>query len=399
MMRRSWDPILLDSHNNKLNSNEVFAWIKGFLILALLLASTGWAKKSHHKPKHHGNNCEATLAQIRSEFANTSPSSERNVESIESLRIGTYNIYSVFRNPYAQRAKHPEQVREMFRIINEEDPDIMFMQEVESLEALSRASKELLGDRYRIILNPGTDPIHVAVMIKKDLPFDLSVSSEINRRSSVDLGDGEKLFTRDFPVVRVYRKGLSQEGSAPLMVLMGHHYKSKRDRPGDPESRKVAAAQFGATRSIVAELLERYCESLPVFLAADFNRDIRTDPEPQILMDLMKDTLNLAKDTVAPENRITQTFHPLNGETVNNQLDAILATKALNNLVMSAHIPQYRFPDGAEKPLPRTFQERSRNPSDHYPVFIKVDFKNMLQQFEDTKADCVDKKTPSKRAA
>ncbi len=407
-MTRSWVPVLLDhkkvtfkTHNGRLS------WLRTGLILGLLAASSGWAKKSHFRPKDRGqnsgqrggDNCESTLSKIRNEFAAAAPIQERSIESIDSLRIGTYNIYSVFKNPYAKSAKSPDQVREMFRIINEEDPDVLFMQEVESLAALERANKELLGDRYRVILNPGSDPIHVAILIKKDLPFEFKVESQGNRKSSEDLGGGERLFTRDFPVIKVFPKGQSQAGAAPLMVLMGHHYKSKRDRPGDPQSRRVAAAQFGATRSIVAELLERYCQELPVFLAADFNRDIRSDVEPQVLMDLMKDTLNLAKETVPADDRVTQTFHPLTGGAVNNQLDAILATKAMNQLVMSGHIPKYRNPDGSEKPLPETFSERSRNPSDHFPVFIRIDFKSMIKHFEENKDSCVDHAPANKRAA
>jgi endonuclease/exonuclease/phosphatase family metal-dependent hydrolase len=399
-MTRSWDSAHLGYKKTYIkNQSKRLGWVKTGLLFGVLATSSGWAKKSHFKNKQRGDNCESTLAAIRNDFANSTPKQERSAASIDTLKFGTYNIYGVFKNTYAQSAKSPEQVREMFRIINEEDPDVLFMQEVESLAALERANKELLGDRYRVILNPGSDPIHVAVLIKKDLPFDYTVASEGNRRSVETLSDGEKLFTRDFPVIRLFPKGMSQPGAAPLMVLMGHHYKSKRDRPGDPQSRKVAAAQFGATRSIVAELLEKYCAELPVFLAADFNRDVRTDAEPQILMDLMKDTLNLAKETVAPESRVTQTFHPPQGGVVNNQLDAILATAAMNNLIMSGHIPRYRNPDGTEKPLPETFSQRSRNPSDHFPVFIQLDFKSMQKHYEETKDTCVDKKLFPKNAA
>jgi hypothetical protein len=136
--------------------------------------------------------------------------------------------------------------------------------------------------------------------------------------------------------------------------------------------------------------LERYCRDLPVFLAADFNRDVRTDLEPQVLMDLMKDTMNLAKDAVPASERTTQTFHPQGGGVVHSQLDAILATSVLNGLVMSGHIPRYRFPDGREKPLPETFDQRSRNPSDHFPLFIEFDFQALREKFEATKDSCFD---------
>jgi hypothetical protein len=201
----------------------------------------------------------------------------------------------------------------------------------------------------------------------------------------------ERLFTRDFPIVHVYPKGAAP-GSAPLMILMGTHFKSKRNRNGDPESRRFATAQFTAARSLVASYLKQFCDELPVFLAADFNRDIRTDAEPRILLDLMRDTFDLAKTTVPADQRVTQTFHPFEGPRVLNQLDAILASSAARDLVSAARIPRYKNPNGEEKPLPDTFNERGRNPSDHFPVFIDLNFSDLYNRYEQNREHCQDHK-------
>ncbi len=380
-MRGCWGPAYGRAH-----------YLKQFLLFVLFLGGLEVQARSHFKPRRHYD-CEFTLRSVREHFPPPGPIVERRPNEIPQLRVGTYNIYSVFKNPFAKLGKSIEQVREMFRILNEEDADILFLQEVESRAFLERANHDLLGNRYHVHLIEGSDPIHVAVLIKKDLPFDFVIRSGMGARwRDPQGGQSEELFTRDFPIVQVFTKNESENGNSPLMVLMGTHFKSKRDRDRDPESKRLAAAQFNAAKNEIRSYLSRYCQELPIFLAGDFNRDIRHDREPQIFMDLMRDTFDLAKKSVPPDARVTQTFHPLNGKRVLNQLDAILASSAVSDLVMSAWIPRYQDRHGNELPLPQTFRQRSQNPSDHYPVFIDLDFAEMLKRFEANRELCREEK-------
>ncbi|MCR4296549.1 MAG: LOG family protein, partial [Elusimicrobia bacterium] len=74
------------------------------------------------------------------------------------------------------------------------------------------------------------------------------------------------------------------------------------------------------------------------------------------------------------EDRITHTYHPRAGAAHRGQMDAVLVSKSLRGAVRKAEAYRYKNPDGSARPIPRTYEERSLNPSDHFPVIVTLDF-------------------------
>ena len=61
-------------------------------------------------------------------------------------------------------------------------------------------------------------------------------------------------------------------------------------------------------------------------------------------------------------------------------LDSILLVPPFQDLVLSAQVYRYKNADGTEKPIPTTFEERKKNPSDHYPVYAEIDLQKILKK-------------------
>ena len=91
----------------------------------------------------------------------------------------------------------------------------------------------------------------------------------------------------------------------------------------------------------------------------------------------MKDSFDLSTTKLTAEERITHTFHPRGAETKNSQLDAVLANKSGSSLISKAEVYRYKNTDGSIKSLPKTYDERELNPSDHFPVIVEIDLSKL----------------------
>ena len=154
------------------------------------------------------------------------------------------------------------------------------------------------------------------------------------------------------------------------MIILGNHAKSKRDRSGDPLSEMVRVAQYKAMGDIIDGYRKKYGQDVPLMMAGDFNTDVPTSASVKPIRDRMDDTLDIAG--VKGLDRTTQSFHPRNGAAQYSQLDAVMVTPSLANSVEEAKVYRYKDQNGNEKPLPTSFNERALNPSDHFPVFVRI---------------------------
>ena len=273
------------------------------------------------------------------------------------------------------------------------DNDIMLWEEVDDLEAATNFVDQELGGRYRVILIQGSKGpeknMEVAILVKKDLPFDLEVQSHkdvtyYNRRRKVR----ENLQSRDVLVARFRRAGTNRN-SPPLFTIQGGHYRSMRPRTDDPvRSIKKRTLQYHHTLQIKKAEEEKF-PNTPIFLLADFNSNLRNSAnsprsvEAKMLFDPRRggftDSLDLAPKKIPPEERITHTFHPENGPTSYTQLDGILVNQVGVDLglVKEAHIVPFKDANGRELPVAHSQKERNRQGSDHRMVQTVIDFKKI----------------------
>lgn len=309
----------------------------------------------------------------------------RSLSEIKTLRVMTYNVENLFYHVGAferinatdfrpvegkpPQIKPETEILAIRQIIRESDPDLMVLQEVESVVALQHLSDGLLEGRYRPILLPGNDTrgINIGFLVKTDLPFSVKTITHKDLRWT-DPIDGREvpLFSRDLPVLE-FR--VSEDQPQPSFVLIGNHGKSKRDRPGDPESRIIRTAQYQKAAEIIAGYRSK---KVPVMMGGDFNADIQRDPEVGPLLGQLRSSFDVAQRTLPPEQRITHTFHPKGEPAHRSQMDDILVSEDLAGRVEAAKIYRYKDATGNLLAIPASIGERDRQPSDHFPVLIDL---------------------------
>ncbi len=320
----------------------------------------------------------------------------RSLDSIKTLRVGTYNLLNLFEKvgdhvPDPARpgrllkvsaavAKEESQRREQARAILESGLDIVSVEEVENIQALEDFSRRYLGGAYRALLIEGNDErgIDIAFLVKKDLPFELEHRTHKGEvwRDPI-LGRETPLFSRDLPALVLRAPGAAK----PFLVLLGVHFKSKRDRPGDPHSETLRRAQVAGAARIVERYRAEFGDGVPLMLAGDFNGDLNAEDAfaPLWKEAGLSNSLELGETPVPLRERVTHTFHPKGASAHLAQMDGILVSRGLRGLVRRSEVYRYRDSRGIVKPIPRTYAERSLNPSDHFPLFLELDFQRLLQ--------------------
>ncbi len=317
----------------------------------------------------------------------------RTLESIKQLKIGSYNVLNLFENvgkhipdpenpgklKKVSEAKPKEEwsLREQGKIILENGLDIVTLAEVENIAALRDFNERFLAGKYNVYLIEGNDErgIDIAFLVKKDLPFIVEQRSHKDEmwRDPISGGAEKTLFSRDLTSLVVRAAGRPE----PLFVLFGTHYKSKRDRAaGDPESNILRAAQVQRSAEIVARYRKEFGADTPILFAGDFNGEVGKEEAFRPLFEAagLTDSFDAAPNPPSDKDRITHTYHPKGGATRYGQMDAVLVSKGLRGAVQSATVYRYKNPDGTERPIPATYEERQKNPSDHFPVIVTLDF-------------------------
>ncbi len=321
---------------------------------------------------------------------------KRSLDSIKSLKIGSYNVLNLFEkvgkhvpdpdNPGKMKkisdAKPKEEwsLREQGKAILESDLDVVTLQEVENVAALSDFNENYLGGKYDVYLIEGNDErgIDVAFLVKKDLPFVVEQRSHKDETwlDPVWGGGPTKLFSRDLTSLVVR----AEPGGKPLFVLFGTHFKSKRDRDGrDPESRIMRGAQVARAAEIIGRYRAELGDDVPLMIAGDFNGVVPEESEFRPLFEAagLIDAFDASPNPPSARDRVTHTYHPRGGPTHQGQMDAVLVSKSLRGSVRKAEVYRYKDERGAVKAIPATYEERSRNPSDHFPVIVTLDFATM----------------------
>ncbi|MEK7233454.1 MAG: endonuclease/exonuclease/phosphatase family protein [Elusimicrobiota bacterium] len=324
----------------------------------------------------------------------------RTLQSITQLKTGSYNIENLFEHvgKHVPDPKNPGKLKKISeakpksegarraegQIILELDLDIVTLAEVENIAALQNFNDQYLGGRYNVYLIEGNDKrgIDIAFLVKKDLPFEIEQRSH-KEETWVDpvLGGGPKLlFSRDLTSLVVRAPGKFQ----PLFVLFGTHYKSKRDRDGrDSESVILRTAQVQRTAEIMERYRAEFGADVPMMIAGDFNGDVSEEAAYKPLFDgaELTDSFDTVPVPPSKEERITHTFHPPGEPAHLAQMDAVLVSKSLRAAVQSANVYRYKNPDGTVRPIPKTYAERARNPSDHFPIYVTFDFIQIASRF------------------
>jgi exonuclease III len=258
-------------------------------------------------------------------------------------------------------------------------PDIAVLEEVKGRRQLEGFVDNELRGAYDVFLIPGNDPYgnQIAFLVRKGLPFVIEQRSYRDERwADPHSGNGrERLFSRDLPAL-IVRSPANKE---PLFVLLGAHYKSKRDRQGDPQSQDMRRTQVQRTVEIIERLKEEFGEQTRILLAGDLNGEFNQDGEFASLRKRsgFADSFDKLSHPLSADERVTHVYHPQHDVAIKGQIDAVLVSPSLSDYVLDAFVYRYRDADGRTLPLPETYEQTQRNPSDHFPVVVTFDFKGI----------------------
>lgn len=326
-------------------------------------------------------NCTRLFIQLLKPVAPQSLN-KRKIENIAELNFATYNAYNLMQSVDGSYTKTETKRRGVAKVILENNLDVVVLQEIENEASLKKFNLSYLQNSYDVLLSKGNDGrgIQIAYLIKKDLPFQFQLISHAKTKALYPVtGQTQEIFSRDLPNLKIWGPHQNIQSEDPLFSFFGTHFKSKRDKDGDPQSRILREAQVKAATKIIQTEIQTHPSSF-VMIAGDFNGDVRHEKEFDSLKTVLKDVFDLGPETVSSQNRITHSFHPHNGNTEYSQIDAFLVKDPDPLLINKAFVYRYKSNTGIEKPIPRIWDERNTNPSDHFPVIFKFNFKRLLQK-------------------
>ncbi len=315
------------------------------------------------------------------------------------LRVAEYNMYNIGeyalseQNANRQKGHRPpsdlrykpksiSRIIEQGQTILRANPDIIVSPEVQG-EAVARDfSKRFLNDQYDVLFIKGNDvrEMDLVFFVKKDLPIEIEYVSNRLARGPPNQGVQELIFSRDLPVAIVYAKGQREK---PLFVLAGTHFKSKMNvKPDydkgiqpDREGNRLRAAQVQTSIRILNEVSQYFGHRVPVMIAGDFNNNLHGQNEMMGFHRAgFKDVFDLGPEPMDYRNRFTHAYFSRNGQKEYQQVDGILLLGSQFVKIHQSGIVPYLLPDGRVKPKPRNFDERERNPSDHWMIFADMAF-------------------------
>jgi len=371
---------------------------KPVLCLALLLCLAA-APESLARDQRNSRCLESALRKI---IRNTSSNYKvRSLEEMKELRIATYNLLNlrehVGKYRYAPdgtlvmkgapKQAELEKLAGKATAIREIGPDVLIAQEIEGgLETLQRFADEELDGAYNAYLTVGNDGrgINIGFLVKKDLPLTVELETHRDLKWLDPTRPGKAvspLYSRDLPVMILRTPGQPKTDN-PLLVVLGNHSKSMRDRPGDPGSVILRKAQADKTAEVVLTYRRKFGDDARIVLGGDFNTPVESNEMLSLTGNGLSEAFTVSKNQVAPKNRVTHTFHPRDGPRELNQIDAFYVSPGLSKDVSRTWVYRYKNKDGIPLPLPRTYDQRELNPSDHYPLVMELDFQPILKKFK-----------------
>lgn len=309
-----------------------------------------------------------------------------NADRSDQLKVGTYNLLNLYMHKGNIRKEgsgaHDKPlwaIKEMGKLLKEQDYDIFVAQEVESIGSAKKFNEEFLGDQYHIYSTTTKDVrgLFVVFFVKKSLSYHVKIESHAEEMWFDPLKQHEApLFERDLPTLHIFK---NKDDAVPMLTMIGAHFKSKRDRYSsrDPatstvevESNVIRTAQANRTTEIIQRYQMKFGYDHPILIAGDFNSNHNFAPEYAGFFRHAKLTDTLGYKDSGVERYSDRTTHSFfgKGRPKHNQLDGILVTPSLIKYLIQSYVVKYKDEDGSERDIPRTKDARKKNPSDHRPV-------------------------------
>lgn len=304
-----------------------------------------------------------------------------------------------------QPEKDHRQMLWMAKMIQEQKFDVLFGQEIFGEQDLEIFDRHYLANAYGEHYFPGNDTrgIGLGSFVQPNFPFAREYRSYAHLRWNDPVLDGITLigsekpvlkgeknpvpvFKRDLGVTFLYSRasyGASKQERKPTMIHINYHGKSRRDRPGDGESRMWIGNELFQMGKVLDELRAEFGEDVPLVVSGDFN----VGPESEEMSPIRDRLINpfQEKKFLPPmqSDLITHSFHPREpvnttpeisfrrpyanpaNPAVYSAVDQVWVNAAALALFQEIEVVQYKDEFGHPYPVPATYEERAQLPSDH----------------------------------
>lgn len=288
----------------------------------------------------------------------------------------------------------------MAQAFDDVSPDIVMLCEVAGQESLETFNELFLDNKFDVYYAGGTSErgYECAFLVRRSLGLKVEISSHSNiavdflyphekspeshpetvaRAHLLNLPNREKRrMSRDIPELRIF----SESSDKPALVILMAHLKSGYDPDGiDPGGLTRRAGELKALLKLRSDVSIRLGDEIPVILGGDLNGRAARQKTAEAFTPIyretdLKDALEVAG--LPQEDRLTHlTF--ISSDCKADQLDYIFIPKSLHDSVVTSETFVYRYcyeGEWDEIPLPTSLRERSRLPSDHYPVICTLEF-------------------------
>ena len=316
------------------------------------------------------NFCARLFEPTEFSFSFVDPAHTGNTTVPKTLTVLTLNAKQLYLDPSIPHSKRRFEIYSLANQILFVHADIVFLQEVGSLEAL-QTLVAVTGDQFAPMLIHGNEFGDIAVLVRKTLPFRF----EYKTHRELGSQDGRPILVRDLPSLHIFAQGRTRA----FLTLIGVHLKANRGDPvRDQQKRKGEIAQ--------AEILARDLEGMaedptqrprPLALVGDFQAEMRNSPELLGLYNSgYRDVLDFSD--LEPDDRITSWTGARGSQWHGNQIDGLLANTALVPAIVSSAVIPNLTAGGGISETPGSLQERNALSTDHLGVATVFDLPMLL---------------------
>lgn len=276
------------------------------------------------------------------------------------------------------------------QIVKAEAPDVFMLCEVGGLESLKNFNKLFLENKYDIALIEGNSDrnIDVGFLIKKDFCLHYSLKSHkerplnflyphenLSKKTGYPVKKESQFFSRDCVQLEFYNPS---DSAKTLFIVLLTHLKSRLDPERiDPGGTERRTAELRTCLDIYKELKTVQPEC-PIIFAGDMNGFAgkpNTDAEFNVIYNEtdLEDVLEIANVSVDKRS----TFYQIksNSRTDGKQIDYCFISKQLHERLIKNSAEVYRYKDefGFAIDQPKHMDDKSKLPSDHYPLFFSLE--------------------------
>lgn len=272
--------------------------------------------------------------------------------------------------------------KELGKIIQDLNPDIIMLCEVGGLESLKNFNTLFLNQEYSTALIEGNSDrnIDVGFLVKKALPFYFDLATNKNRSINFLYHHEKNLKTppdnklsRDCAELKLFKKDLDK----PFLNILLTHLKSRLDpEKKDPYGFERRSAEMKTVIEIEQEIEKKYPQ-VPLILAGDLNGNASRHNTEEEFKEIyaktqLEDILELAQYPV--EKRASFYQVRSNAKTEGKQIDFCFLTPLTASYLEKSSACVYRYKDdyGFEKDIPTSLDKKFELPSDHYPLVFTL---------------------------